>query len=582
MEIYKRLVILIILANAFAQCGNKNSVQTSSTTINPNTEIDQTKDLNIADILQYVQTNNGKLNDSNFVTNVADVQAFYNSKNNRTVWSKKSEFTALANSLQLFIEHSMEYGLFPEDYHITNLKKLRNQLLLQNANTSTILAQGDILYTDAFLQLATHLKKGRLAKDSITISADSSLKTSYFVTVLNTVIDNKKLVETLQSLEPTLKDYKALRTALPSFLATMDLNKYTYVVYPNKDSLQLVKSVMKRLYEAGVATTSSPKPDSITYVNTVTKYQKAKGLKPTGKVNNEMAKSLNTSDWYRFKRIAATLDKYKTLTTTLPETYVWVNLPSFKLKVVNHDTVVMTSKVIIGKTTNRTPELNSEISNIVLYPTWSVPYSIAMKEMLPIAKRNPGYFARRGFKVFNNRGKQVDPYSVNWSRYSKSVPFNFRQNEGGGNALGVIKFNFENPYSVYLHDTNQRYMFERDFRALSHGCVRVHLWDSVARYLITQSHAYYPNYDFLKKDSITPTNDTITYTQSILRDSSFIIADSLHRYMAKKKNMALLMQKKIPIFIRYYGCEAQDGKVVFFDDVYNEDKSVIDQYFSKK
>ena len=346
--------------------------------------------------------------------------------------------------------------------------------------------------------------------------------------------------------------------------------------------MQLVKQVTKRLFEAGVITQIPENIDSAFYTKMVLKYQISKSIKQTGKVNVEMAKALNTSPWYQFKRIAATLDKYKTLAKTMPETYVWVNLPSFKMQVVNNDTTVIESKVIVGKVANKTPELNSEISNIVLYPTWSVPYSIAIKEMLPIAKRNPGYFAKRGFKVFNSRGKQVNPYSVNWSKYSKTVPFNFRQNEGGGNALGVIKFNFENPFSVYLHDTNQRYMFERTYRALSHGCVRVQLWDSVARYLIAQSRAYYPEYEVVNRDSITLTNDTITLSKTYLRDSAFIIADSLKRYMAKKKNMALLMSKRIPIFIRYYGCDTSDGKIVFYDDIYAEDKQVIDQFFAKK
>jgi L,D-transpeptidase YcbB len=580
MDTHKRIFLYFLVLFIVWGCGNdKKEPRNSSST----TTLNETEELDINDVLNFVGNHHGKFSDSSQLVYPALLKAFYASKDGNTVWSKKSGFTALADTLQQFIEQSMQYGLFPEDYHYSLLKQLRSKFKDSGSvNKTTILSQSDLLYSDAFIRIAEHLKKGRLAKDSLTLTADTALQENYFVGVLKNALSNKNITGTLQTLEPTHKDYSALRNALPEFVRNMDLKHYTYIVYPNKDSAQYVKAITQRLYEAGFIENLPNKPDSSFLATAIIKYQKSKGLKVTGKPNAELVKNMNTSAWYQFKRIAATLDRFKTLPATLPETYVWVNLPSYKLKVVHHDTTVMTSKVIIGKTTNKTPELNSLISNIVLYPTWSVPYSIAIKEMLPIAKRNPGYFAKRGFKVFNNRGKLIDPYSVNWSKYSKNVPFSFRQNEGGGNALGVIKFNFENPYAVYLHDTNQRSLFERDFRALSHGCVRVHLWDSMARYLIKQSRAYFPNYETSKRDSITANNDTITLTNAVLKDNSYIIADSLHRYMAKKKNMALIMTDKVALYIRYYGCEAKDGKIVFFDDVYGEDKVTIDQYFSKK
>jgi L,D-transpeptidase YcbB len=581
MKVHKRVLFFLVVL-FFANCKNK-----TTSTISSNTKvINNNSELNVADVLQVVQNNNGIFTDSSTIYNNEAVKTFYESKNNNTVWSKKSGLNNAGQQLHQFIEKSMEYGLFPEDYHWSLLQKLKSQLSDSSGvkvNKKAVLAQADILYTDAFLKIAEHLKKGRLAKDSITLNVDSTLTPSYYVTVLNNALKTDKIIESLNALEPTHKNYIAIKKALPSFIQQLDLKHNTYIVFPNKDSAALVRNVMQRLYEAGMVGANTPKPDSIFYTKAIQKYQQSKGLKVTGKPNEEFAKNLNTSDWYRFKRVAATLDRFKTLPAKLPETYVWVNLPSYKMQIMHHDTVAMMSKVIIGRTVNRTPVLNSAISNIVLYPTWTVPTSIALKEMLPIAKRNPGYFKKRGFKVLNRRGKAIDPYTINWSRYNKSVPFTFRQNEGGGNALGIIKFNFENPYAVYLHDTNQRYLFSQTNRALSHGCVRVQLWDSAARYLIKASKAYYPDYETVYRDSIGVKGDTISLSNTILKDSSFIVADSLKRYMAKKKNMALLMTNKIPIYIRYYGCDVDEtGKLIFYNDIYSEDKIVIDKYFSKK
>jgi L,D-transpeptidase YcbB len=584
MDIHRRVFYFLATATLFACCSqNKDK---SATPAGPGTVLDERKELNVRELIDFVMTTKGKFADSTQLFYPGPLNQYYKSVDDRQVWVKKSDFTPLADSLHRFIEKSMYYGLFPDDYHFKKLKKIRTALSdsgKTDANEGTLLAEADLLYSDAFMRLSEHLKKGRLSKDSITLTADTLLADNFYTSWLTKAQDMKQVKGILQQLEPVNRHYQNLRRALPAFVDSMDTRHYTYVVYPSKDSAGAVRNILRRLQEGGVVGSVPAKPDSAFYASAIAKYQKAKGVKATGKMSAELARDMNTSDWYRFKRIAVTLDRYKALPEKMPETYVWVNLPGYYARVIEKDSLVMQTKVIVGRPANRTPVLNSEISNIVLYPTWSVPYSIATKEMLPIARRNPGYFARRGFKVFNAKGKQVDPYSINWSKYSnRNLPFRFRQNEGGGNALGVIKFNFENPYAVYLHDTNQRYLFERGSRALSHGCVRVQLWDSMARYLIARTKPYIPVYETLTRDSITKEGDTVTISKTKLRDSVMVVADSLKSIMAKKRNIAVMMPKRIPIYIRYFSCEAVNGKVVVYEDIYNEDKAMIDKFFAKK
>lgn len=548
--------------------------------------LDETTELNLRELLNGVISNQGKFPDSTTLYYPAVLSQFYKSQNDKQVWTKKKEFLPLADNLHQFIGKSMSYGLFPEDYHWSKLESLRKKILADSAireNKTTLLARAELMYSDAFFRIAEHLKKGRLSKDSISLSADSALADQFYGATLKKAIELNDITKALEELEPQYAGYRDIKSALPRFLDSMDTRKYTYVVFPNKDSLQLVRMVMRRLSEGGLAESASNRPDSNQYSAAIARYQKAKGLKATGKLTTETVRHMNTSDWYRFKRIAVTMDRFKALPKNLPHSYVWVNLPGYYARVVDKDTMVMQTKVIVGRPANRTPVLNSEISNMVLWPTWSVPYSIATKEMLPIAKRNPGYFDRRGFKVFDSRGRRVNPHTINWAKYSgRSLPFRFQQNEGGGNALGVIKFNFENPYSVYLHDTNQRYLFERSSRALSHGCVRVQLWDSMAKFLIRRTKPYMPVYETYSKDSITAAGDTVNYSKTVLKDSVFIIADSLKSVMAKRRNMALMMPERIPIYIRYFSCEAVAGRLVFYEDIYNEDKTLIDKFFAKK
>jgi murein L,D-transpeptidase YcbB/YkuD len=268
---------------------------------------------------------------------------------------------------------------------------------------------------------------------------------------------------------------------------------------------------------------------------------------------------MNTSDAERFKRIAITLDRYKQLPDTMPEKYIWVNLPAYYLWVIDHDTIALESKVICGKPDTRTPLLNSEITDMVTYPTWTVPTSIIAKQYLPRLKTNPGYLAKLGLKLVNSKGETVDAYSVNWSKYSKGIPFKVMQNSGDNNALGIFKFNFNNPYAVYLHDTNQRYLFKNGARALSHGCVRVQDWQQLAFYIAR--------------------NDSMNITSPAALKYN---TDSIKNWIANKQHRSIYVKNRIPIFIRYFSCEGKDGKIKFYDDIYGEDKVMREKYFADK
>jgi murein L,D-transpeptidase YcbB/YkuD len=220
---------------------------------------------------------------------------------------------------------------------------------------------------------------------------------------------------------------------------------------------------------------------------------------------------------------------------------------------------VFESKVICGKPETRTPLLTSEISDIITYPTWTVPTSIIVKQYLPRLKNNPNYISRLGLKLMNNKGEVINPGSVNWSKYSRGIPYRVVQGSGDNNSLGVIKFNFDNPYAVYLHDTNQRYLFKNASRALSHGCVRVQEWEKLAYYIAG-------NDSLLSKRK-----DSLKYT-----------ADSIKSWISQKERHHIDVKNHITLYIRYFSCEGKKGEVVFYEDIYGEDRQLMEKYFAKK
>jgi L,D-transpeptidase YcbB len=178
--------------------------------------------------------------------------------------------------------------------------------------------------------------------------------------------------------------------------------------------------------------------------------------------------------------------------------------------------------------------------------------------VLPGLKKDTNYLSKKGYSLVDDDGNEVDSHKVNWFKYNKGIPYKVIQGSGDDNALGVLKFNFSNKYSVYLHDTNQRYFFREKVRDLSHGCVRVQDWEKMAHYIISN-------------DSANATNPASAFK-----------ADTLKAFLTRKERHYIPIRSRIPLFIRYYTCEGKDGKVKIYDDIYGEDRILSERYFANK
>lgn len=515
----------------------------------------------IRTLLSATDTRTNKADDSTRLYALPVLNYYYQSNEYASVWSSNKKWNSLPDSLLAYLEHCETDGLFKEDYQFAELQSLKKRLdedSLQKSNWRQW-ARADLVFTDAFVHLIQDLKQGRLQPDSFSWKYNVAKYESFFKAYLDKITAGESMSSILQFLQPSLKEYTALKKTLPCFISGMDKQKYTYLQYPYKDSVFFIKKLVKRLYENAVAPAPVLKLDSSSLSHLLIKYQKMKGVKANGKLSAHLVALLNNTDQEKLKRIAITLDKYKKLPARLPEKYIWVNLPSYHMQVWDNDSLALQSKIIIGKPQTPTPPITSEISDMVIYPTWTVPNSIIVKDILPGLKRNPGYLARKGLELFNSKGDRVDPYSVNWAKYNKGIPYFVRQNSGDNNALGVIKFNFKNPHAVYLHDTNQRYLFKNKQRCLSHGCVRVQGWEKLVSYIA-------------KNDSIyTPPTDTVKFTK-----------DSIMSWIAQKENRRVEVRKPLPLFIRYFSCEGINGNIIFYEDVYGEDKVLREKYFALK
>jgi L,D-transpeptidase YcbB len=564
MSISKSLYpfIICILLCSFVACKSKSNNAGDHIASSPQELQEKTKDL-IRNFIEKVINDNGRLKDSTIILGQARLAKILYEKNAfNPSWFNKEQWLPAGDSLFHFIETAQLNGLFPEDYHAKELTTIRQQFFADSLSKgdrkdASLWAKADIMLTDAFVQIVKDVKLGRLPQDSITLRKDSVLSDEFYLQQFTALQQSGSLAQLINSLEPKHKGYQLLKEGIQKFLDSADYRKFTTVPYPEKDAVKFNMALQKRLYEGGFIAFDSTAADSSQLADAVKLFQKKKGIAVDGRAGEGTVRMMNVNDREKFIRIAISMDKYKMLPETMPSRYIWVNASSNYLEVIDKGEVKMTSKVICGKPKTRTPVLTSNITELITYPQWVPPPSIVSKEILPAVKKNPGYLSRKGFSLVDSKGNEVDPYSVDWSKYNKTMPYRVVQGSGDANALGIMKFVFSNKYSVYLHDTNQRYLFGSSMRSLSHGCVRVQEWEKLALYI-------------LKSDSLNAGGN----------NSSRI--DSMQSWLQKKQKRSIAVRNKIPVYIRYFSCEGQKGGIVFYDDIYNEDKILRQKYFALK
>ncbi len=497
-------------------------------------------------------------NDSNFYQQEA-IRYVYNNNHNALAWSDSGQWIRCADSFFLQLTNCRLLGLFPDDYHFSALQKIRNEISADSLGKNkqhdpSLWAGADLLFTDGWLHFVHDVKLGRLPGDSVSLNKDSLLNNADYYSAFLQSRNADSITSFIASLEPEENGYQQLKAGIPGFLSNARFIEITRVPASIKDIPAFNKLLQKRLLELGLVKQDSIQLDSLQLSIAVKEFQKDHDITVDGKAGTGTIRMLNLDDREKFDRIAISMDKYKKLPANMPGNYIWVNASSNFLRVMENGKQKFISRVVTGKPLTRTPMLTSALSALITYPQWVPPPSIILKEILPAVKKNPGYLAKKGFSLLDSKGDEVDPYTVDWTKYNKSIPYKVVQGSGDANALGIIKFYFDNKYAVYLHDTNQRYLFGNAMRNLSHGCVRVQQWRELLSYL-------------LLKDSLL---------------SGISRKDSVNSWLNKKEKRQLALKSRIPIFIRYLTCEGQDGRILFYDDVYGDDKMLRQNYFSRK
>lgn len=501
----------------------------------------------IAQRLQDVADDNGWMDDSVPVLRLSALQAFYQQTGDAPGWSSNGVLNASADSMFYAIEHADEEGLPSADYHAAALGAALHQLRSagEAKRDANLWAEVDLMMTDAFMKMSSHLHLGIAPRDSITTRPDSLLTDSILVASLRESLEGNKVTASLRAMEPQHEGYQSLKRALVAFKEKYGKMHWDTLPTVYTDTPAFKQLVINRLVQTGhMDTTGGHSADTALLRTAIRAYQHEFNMYEDGLAGKHTVQVLNRTfhDW--MVQAAVNMDRWRKWPDTLPNRYIFVNVAGFHMEVWDSGHVALSSRVIVGAPRTRTPLLTSRMTNFVMYPYWRVPFSITIKEMLPAIKKDVGYLAKKNLEVIDKDGNAIDPATIDWAKMSKNYfPYVLRQMDGMENSLGIMKFNFANKFAVYLHDTNNRGLFRNSFRALSHGCVRVQQWDSLAMFLI--------------------------------RGDTRNNRDSIRTWLARGDKKQIDFQKSIPVYLRYFTAEgSKDGQILFYDDIYGEDRVV--------
>ncbi|MCS7262915.1 MAG: L,D-transpeptidase family protein [Aquificaceae bacterium] len=441
----------------------------------------------------------------------------------KCVWFCQGAPTEHLRSFQEVLKEVVHHGLNPQDY-------LPREGL-----------EPELAYTDALLKLSYDLYYGRLEPSKVYKNWNLPKKPDRVLQTLHALLREHRLTELLRELSPRSSDYWFLVEQAKT-LRELSHVEWKPIRETRRDETgPCLQEVAYRLFLLGdLEEYRGADLSTWELQEALKRFQQRHGLPVSGQLDKKTLGELNVSPAQRLQQVYLNLEKHRWLSTEHKKAVV-VNIPSFELFYLERGVPLLHSKVIVGRNYRTdfrpTPVLYSKIESISLNPKWYVPLSISTKDILPKVQKDPNYLKRRGFKVFY-MGEEVDPLQVDWSSYSqKNFPFLLVQEAGQRNSLGRIKFNFPNPFAVYLHDTPDKHLFNHTKRAFSSGCIRVEKAKELALRLLGEG------WDQKRLDNLIKTGQT----------------------------QSIKLNEAVPVYLLYFTAFERDGRLHFREDLYGYD-----------
>lgn len=478
--------------------------------------------------------------------------SFYEGRAFAPAWAVGSDGPARVASLLTALDRATTHGLDREDYHRTAIDSLARRLSTGSTSPEQRVAV-ELLATDAFLVLGSHLLLGRVNPETIDPEWLANRRSARLEDVLEEALRSGRIEARLFELAPRQPRYATLLRAAAS-LRSIAVDG-GWPVVPDGPRLEegvrdeRVRLLRRRLRASGDLDPTSRRVSDLfdgAVLEGVRRFQERHGLEVDGIVGPATLGALNVSAEERARQIETNLERWRWLPDDLGERHIEVNIAGFDVRVVERGVVVRRHRAVVGRQYRQTPMFSGSMTYLVLSPYWHVPPTIAAVDKLPVIKADPAQISAQRMTLLEpSTGRAVDPSTVDWAAMTGSEfnrRYRLRQNPGPWNALGAVKFMFPNRYNVYLHDTPSRELFERARRSFSSGCIRVQNALGLAEYLLADQ----PEWTRARMDQV--------------------VAGGVERTVS--------LTRQMPVHLLYWTAWAEDGVVHFREDLYGRDLAV--------
>ncbi|MCU4651954.1 L,D-transpeptidase family protein [Roseibacterium sp. SDUM158016] len=457
--------------------------------------------------------------------------AFYRDRDFQPVWTS-SESVDRRSALVAALDGARTHGLPADRYDVEALRAA-----FAEATNPWARGQADVMASRMFLQYAQDVHSGFLDPGDIIPDIFQDLPRQDPLELLTAFMEANPhaFMATLPPQDPAYA--RLLRTKL----RLEDLARqggYGPIVQAGSlapgNSGPAVVALRNRLIAMGYLERSITAEYDARLQAAVVEFQIDNGITPDGIAGGSTIQAVNRSVEDHWNDVVLHMERQRWLNDgTVPDRLIFVNLADFHVRVIDNGETTFVTRSVVGARDRQTPEFSDEMEHMVINPSWYVPRSIAMRSYIPNIIAGGGTY----MQLLSN-GRVVNPAAIDMSQYSvSSFPFDLRQPPGPRNALGSVKFMFPNRHAIYLHDTPEQYLMEREVRTFSSGCIR-----------LDDPHEF--AYHLLERQ----TDDPVGLFQRILNTG---------------QETQLNLEQHIPVHLTYWTAWVDDdGDLNFRDDVY--------------
>ncbi|MEA1888744.1 MAG: L,D-transpeptidase family protein [Pseudomonadota bacterium] len=449
------------------------------------------------------------------------------------------------------IQTAADEGLNPEDYLFSFL----TARLATETGSSIDEVSRDLLLSDIFLRLAYHYYYGKTNPKKLYRRWNfSQMQPSIDpVNLLLRANQGDSIKESLLHLLPAISHYEAMRKGLKQY-RNIDINGGWGTVPAGpllkkgtiSERIPWLQSRLRATGDLALGTPVSRDAFTSEVEQALIRFQQRHGLNPDGIVGPATLAELNVPIEQRIDQIRVNMERLRWVSRALPDDYLLVDIAEFRVMLYQNGQLTWTTRAVVGRPYRKTPVFRSTMSYLVINPTWTVPPTILKEDLLPKLRQDSSLLTEKKLTVIDHAGHEIDPASIDWSSVTlKNFNYNLRQRPGSNNALGRIKFMFPNNYSVYLHDTPSKNLFDASQRAFSSGCIRI--------------------------------EDPLELAELLLQSNDGWDRKRLEHEIATGQTRTVKLKQPIPVLLMYFTAEArEDSLILFRKDLYDRDASIVD------